>query len=193
MKKVGTFIVAVVCIALVCGGFYLVVQRSNQSGDADKKLTEIEKLIAKDLDKTYPNTPREVVKLYNRIITCYYRNEYTEEELESLADQALLLMDEQLRANNPKSDYVAAIKADVLEFSEDKKILAQSEVCDSNDVKYITDGEDKLAYVTTSYFVKGSSKCDKTYEQFVLRKDSQENWRILCYYKIEGVSSESDN
>ena len=37
---------------------------------------------------------------------------------------------------------------------EDNKSISQTDVCDSNDVKYMTDNGDDIAYVTASYFIK---------------------------------------
>ena len=65
------------------------------------ELTEIQKLITKNLDTNYPATPREVVKYYNRILECFYDDTYTDDELESLADQARKLLDDELLENNP--------------------------------------------------------------------------------------------
>jgi hypothetical protein len=53
--------------------------------------------------------------------------------------------------------------------------------------------EDKLAYVTASYFVKEEKKYEKTYQMYVLRKDEEGKWKILTYYKIEGKTSEDED
>ena len=62
------------------------------------------------------------------------------------------------------------------------------DVCDSNDVKYVTDSEDQIAYVRASYFIKQDNSYSKTYQEYVLRKDSEEHWKILTFYKIENAS-----
>ena len=111
MKNVRVIVIAVVCILVICGGFFLFSQNLN-SGNPDE-LTEVEKVLVKDLKKDYPKTPREVVKLYNEIITCFYGEEYTEEELEKLVDMTLVLMDEELAANNPRENYLKKVKMDV--------------------------------------------------------------------------------
>ncbi len=104
MKTIGKTIIAVLCIGLVVGGFYL-LSNKKASGEADN-VSEVQKVILKDLTgDAYPATPREVLKLYNRIMCCYYNEEYTEEEFEKLADQARLLMDQELADNNPAEQY----------------------------------------------------------------------------------------
>ena len=70
MKKViGMGIAAVICAGIRCCAFYLTAQRSKEQAKKAETLTEVQKLITKNLDTQYPETPREVIKLYNRIIT----------------------------------------------------------------------------------------------------------------------------
>ena len=47
-------------------------------------MSEVDKIISRDFKDKYPTTPREVVKWYNRIITAYYKEEYSDEELDSI-------------------------------------------------------------------------------------------------------------
>lgn len=61
-------------------------------------------------------------------------------------------------------------------------------VCDSNDVKYVTDNGSKIAYVKASYFMKEGSSYSKTYQEYVLRQDKEGCWRILTFYKIAADS-----
>ena len=148
----------------------------------------------KDLENSYPKTPRSVVKLYNQIITAYYENEYTEEEFEQLTVQARLLMDDALLENNPTDQYRQAVKSEVANYKNRSRTIRQTDVCDTNEVQYLTDKSngDQLAYVTASYFVQEKEEFDKTYQKYVLRQDSEGRWKILNYYQIKGDSSEQD-
>lgn len=194
MKKAGIIIAALLCACLVCGGFYLVKDRSQSHSGEDMKLTKVQKIIMKDLDNNYPETPRAVVKLYNQIIMAYYGREYSEEEFEKLASQARLLMDDALLENNPEDRYKQAVKNEVTDYKNRSRTIRQTDVCDTNEVQYLTDKSngDKLAYVTASYFVQEKEEFDKTYQKYVLRQDSEGKWKILNYYQIKGDSSEQD-
>jgi hypothetical protein len=163
----------------------------------EKNLTEIEKLIVRDLEKNYPKSPREVVKLYNRIVKCYYGSQTpTEKELRDLTDQMLCIMDDDLLLVNPRDEYFASVVGDINQYKRDKKQLVSTDVCSTNDVKYITDdknGEeekDNLAYVSASYFVNTDGKFSYTYQEFVLREDADGRWKILTYYPIQGEDSD---
>lgn len=193
MKKIGAWVIALLCVALVCGAFYFVKVRSQDNlANGKDNLTEVQRIITKNLTENYPATPREVVKLYNRIITAYYKEDYTDQELEQMADQVLLLFDEKLLEVNPRETYLAYLRADIADYANRARYIADARVCDTSEVKYVSDGDDSLAYVTASYFVREKNEYTRTYQQYVLRKDGDGNWKILGFYQIEGASSEDD-
>lgn len=194
MKKAGVIIALIVCVALICGGFYLVKNGLSGSG-GEENLTEVQKLVTRNLEQQYPSTPREVVKLYNRIILCYYGEKYSDEEFDALLDQALKLFDDELVEVNPKDAYQASVLAEVSDYKSRKREITKANVCDSKDVVYLNDENngDEIAYVTASYFVKENNSYDKTYQQYVLRKGADGNWKILTYYQIKGKESEDED
>ncbi len=192
MKKTTIIVIAIACIALICGGFYFVL--SNGAGDSEKELTEVEKILTRDLDNNYPKTPREVIKLYNRILTCYYDSETESEDLEKLVDQMMHLFDDELLLVNDKETYYASVLADVALFAEKEKVVVETDVCDSNDVKYVQDADkdDEIAYVTASYFVRESGEFYKDYQEHVLRKDADGRWKLVVSRQIEGEDFEDE-
>lgn len=192
MKKTRIVILAIVIVAAICTAFYIVNNNSKKESAKEAELTEIQKITTRNMEKDYPATPREVIKFYNRIVKCYYGRQYSDDELEQLADQALSMFDDDLLKKNEKESYIESVKSDAAQYEEDNKSISQTDVCDSNDVKYMTDNGDDIAYVTASYFIKNGSSYTKTYQEYVLRKDGDGDWKILTFYKIEGESSESD-
>jgi hypothetical protein len=193
MKKVGIVIVALLCIAGICGGFYYAKMHPSSSDDVE--LTKVQKIITRDLENDYPATPREVVKFYNKIISSYFGEEYSDEEFDALAGQAQGLFDAELLENNPKEAYEQDVKDEIDEYKQNSRQIRQTNVCDSDDVNYVTDKNngDKLAYVTANYFVKEGNSYERTYQMYVLRQNDQEQWKILTYYKIDGSTSEDDS
>ena len=194
MKNAKYVIIAIACISVICASFFFFMQGNQED---EKNLTEIEKLVVRDLEKNYPKSPREVVKLYNRIVKCYYGSQTpTEKELRDLTDQMLCIMDDDLLLVNPRDEYFASVVGDINQYKRDKKQLVSTDVCSTNDVKYITDdknGEeekDNLAYVSASYFVNTDGKFSYTYQEFVLREDADGRWKILTYYPIQGEDSD---
>ena len=191
-KTISAVVAAVVVIALVCGLFYYVTLRSKPSAEDHVELSKVQKLTTSNFEINYPATPREVVKVFNKIMTCFYNEDCTEEELEKLVEQAWILFDPKLQENNPLDVYLTTVKAEIAEYKERGRTISQSDVCASNDVKYKTDGTDKLAYVDASYFVKESKQYTNTYQMYVLRKDAEGRWRILVFYQIKKEKAKDD-
>ena len=196
MKNAKYVIIAIACICVICAGFFFFSQDNKEN---EKNLTEIEKVIVKDLNNNYPKTPREVVKFYNRLVKCYYGSEMpTEKQLTKLVDQMIFLMDEDLLLVNPRDVYYNSVVSDINQYKNQKKQLVSTDVCDTNDVKYVTDDKngqaekDNLAYVTASYFINTDGKFAYTYQEFVLRQDANGNWKILTFYQIQGDDSDGN-
>lgn len=189
MKNFKTIIIGIACICLILVGFFFFTKENTTT---EKNLTEIEKLIVRDLEEDYPKTPREVVKFYNRIIISYYGGEAKNNQLEKLADQTLQLLDEDLLIVNPRDEYIDSVLAEVKEYKKLNKRVVSADVCDSKDVIYVDDVKegttevDKLAYVNTSYFTNTDGEFAYSYQQFVLRQDDDGKWKILSFYKVEG-------
>jgi len=192
MKKSRMIIIVLICVGLLVGGYAYWMNNNSNTSSENMELTKVQQLITKDLEKNYPKTPRDVIKTYSEIISCFYNEEYTEKELEKLVDQTLLLMDEELAANNPKNDYFKAVKEEILEYESADRTIVSYTLPSSNDVEYRTIDERECAYVETSYFVKEKTSYKKTYQTYVVRKDDDGQWKILVFYKTEGEASEGE-
>lgn len=192
MKKSYIIVIVVVCISLLVGGYAFWMNRNGKVSSEDVELTKVQQLITKDLEKGYPATPREVVKNYNEIISCFYNEEYTEAELEALVEQSQLLMDEELLANNPKDVYFKQVKEEILEFATAERTIMRYNLPSSNEIEFRTVDGRECAYVETSYLLKEKNSLDKTFQTYVVRKDDEGNWKILVFYKTEGDTSDGE-
>ncbi len=212
MKKfrTGTLIV----LFLIAGLLFYAYLSSKDGTDSEvtKEASEISKLFAKDLAAEYPETPREVVKLYSRITVCFYDEERTDEEIEKLADMSLMLFDEELLEKNPRDEYLSNLKAVIADYNKSERIITDYTVQSSNMIdKYTVDGED-YAKIRVMYSMRdfkmleedeggflqgcGTSKRKNrvysyytTYEDFLLRKDDGGQWKILVWQvpEMEGM------
>ncbi len=185
-RTIVKVVIGVLLIAIVVGGYFGFTRyRQSFSGEESVELTAVQKVITKNLDSSYPATPREVVKFYNRILACFYNESYSETELYALGDQARELFDEELLANNPRDQYFADLQAEIDDYHDAKRVITNSGVCDTNDVTFQTVDGRECAYVSASYFVGEESGYSRTYEMYVLRKDEAGRWKILAYYQID--------
>lgn len=195
MKNLKFVVIGLACVCLILAGFF---SFSKENITTDKDLTEVEKIIVRDLEENYPKTPREVVKFYNRIIISYYGGGLKGNQLEKLVDQMQLLLDEDLLLINPRDEYYDSVLSEIEEYKSMNRRVVSADVSDSKDVKYLDDVKegttevDKLAYVNTSYFVNTDGEFAYVHQQFVLRQDDNGKWKILTFYEVEGESSEDE-
>lgn len=185
-KNIKSLVLALLSISLVVGFYYYLNNRSTEDAQSDVEMTEVMKVIDKDLVGSYPSTPREVIKFYNRILCCFYNEEYTDEEFDKLAGQARALMDDELLEANPEDTYISDLTMDVSSYKSAEKVISTATVCDSADIQYKKVDGDECAYVAASYFTKSSLEYSKTNQQYVLRKDASGRWKILAFKIYEG-------
>lgn len=188
MKKAIRSAVIVVICALLIVGYYYYLSNRNGSGAQDKakKESPVEQLLSLDLNLKYPSTPREVVKVYNRFLKCFYNEDCSEKEFLKLAEKQRVLFDVELLENNPEQKYVQNMRADIKDSKEQKRTIRSTSLCGTNEVIYKTIDKRDCAYVTCSYFMKEGEEFKTTYQRYVLRRDDGGKWKILVYYIIEG-------
>ena len=179
-KNVKTIVVVVICAALCLGYYYYL---TNRNSGKEQQMTEAEMIISKDLENSYPKTARDVVAFYNRIIKCYYDREYTEGQLEQMTEQARILMDEELRQQNPKEVYLESVRADISNYDKEEKKISSINMENSNEVEYKTVKGQECAYVDVTYYVKGKKNSNRSEQTYILRKDENKKWRILGFYQ----------
>lgn len=179
-KNIRTMIIVIICAALCLGYYYYLTQKNSGK---ETQMTEVEKIISKDLEMSYPKTAREVVEFYSRIIKCYYEQEYSEGQLEQMTSQARMLMDEELKQQNPPEIYLEAVKADIASYDEEEKVITNVSLERSNEIVYKKVKGQECAYVDVTYYVKGEKTASRTNQTFILRKDEDSRWRILGFYQ----------
>ena len=193
MKKIKSVIVAIVCISLVVGFYYYLSNRTPKKNvENSTEAGEVAAVIGKDLESSYPATPREVIKYYNRLLTCFYNEEYTEDQFEKMVDKVQTLFDEDLISANPREQYVTALQADVMAYQAEKKIVATANVCGSDEVQFATVDGAECAYVSASYFIRSSKVYYTSNQEYVLRKDSDGKWRILGFQLLGGDETNAE-
>lgn len=179
-SSVMTAITMLLVVVLVTAAF-LQLKKAKEESEKKRSDTEVDKLLGKDLELSYPGNAREVVKLYNRIVKCFYNEELTEEELTGLASQARILFDTELIKYNPMNSYLENLKADIQTYKEEKRTISNVEVQDYSDVRFETKGSEKTASLLAYYLLKEGKESRKSYMRFYLREDEDGKWRILFW------------
>lgn len=186
-RTVTTVITMLVIAATVIALYYGLTNGTKKKSKEEEPKTEVEKLIAKDIAKEFPETPRETVKLYSRIISCFYKETITEEELEKLVVQIRLLFDEELNENNPYDAYLERLKSEIADYKGKKLVIDNYQIEKGSSVSYYEKDEKEYANVLASYILRDEKKHTNTNEQFILRKDEKEQWKILGWQLVNDV------
>lgn len=182
MKKYKTLIIISVLIAMGLLYFYYLSSKDKTvDKKSDTEVEEVTKLINKDLDNSYPATPREVVEFYSRILSCYYGGKCDDEEIEQLAAQSRKLFDDELNNKNPYEEYISNLKAEIKQYKEEKKKISTYIIEKSGDIEYKTFQSHFYAKVDCAYYIKGEGVTSRTLETYTLRKDSAGRWKILYW------------
>ncbi|MCR4798075.1 MAG: hypothetical protein K5853_06455 [Lachnospiraceae bacterium] len=175
-------ILAIALGSLIIGYYYYLSHRDMGPKEAPaEEVSELDKVLQKDFANEYPETPRSVVKWYNRIISLYYDENTEDAQIEALCDQAMMLFDADLLQVNPREMYVAGVKADVMDYKTHNRRIVSTDVSSSGEVEYKEAGGRKYAYVLSYYFIKEGSDFSRTYQKFALRKDESGKWKILAF------------
>ena len=183
MKNTVRIVILSIALGCLILGYYFYLSRRGTVTDdsvAVKKQTEMQKVLDKDFVNSYPETPRSVIKWYNRIQMLYYDENTTDEEIAELCDQAMLMMDADLLQMNPKEVYVTKVKDEVADYKNHSRKIVSIEVADTANVEYVTSDGADYAYVQVFYFVKEGSNFQNTYQKYCLRKDDSGKWKILA-------------
>ena len=195
-KKKSTVITVIIMILLavgvVIGYFYVSDRRSKESEERESVQTEIEKLLEKNLNTSYPATPREVVKVYSRMMKCFYNEERTEDQVEQMLVKLRLLYDAELLQENTYNAQLEELWEEIKEYKACKRTIISYQIEKAGDMITWTDEERDYARLIAYYTQKEDTEYLKVYEEFILRKDTEGRWKILSWRLADGEDMEKE-
>lgn len=182
-KTVATIVVMFAIVLAVAIGFWRIMEskqeKARQEEFTESDVKEVNDILKKDFSANYPGTPREVLKVYSRILTCEYNMNLSDEDLKALAEKMRELFDEELLKANPLDQQLEDLKKDVEEYQKAKRSISSYVIDkDSSMVTKKIKGKECLE-ATISYLLHEGKGYTKTYERFLLRKDENGKWKIL--------------
>lgn len=187
-KNKGLLIV-VVLILLVIGYFYSFsrrnVPRTEEAETEIEVMTATQQVLARDLEISYPPTPREVVKYFSEITQCFYNEELSTEDIYALGIKARGLYDAELVANQNEADYIAALEYDIQDFKNKNRTIVSYEPSSSLDVETFSEDGYEWARLYCNYGVKQGEILYNSNMVFVLRKDENEHYKIYGWKLAE--------
>ena len=187
-------------MVVVLVGVYLAITRRNKEETSTDQaasrsiqdMTDTQKLIAEAAYKEYPSTPVQVLKYYNDITTCFYNDDYTEDELMQLARISRRMLDVELVAQQSDDSYFSQLKKDIanLKMQGDYgTTIYKIDVTPSMDVDYFEHEGYECARLydtfTLKQMVSGTIYYPVVRYIYVMRRDEDGHWKILGFKKEE--------
>lgn len=181
----GILIIAIMALG-VLAYFYVINNRIKRVEEDVDKITPVQELLIRDLSTNYPATPKEVVKLYSEITRCFYGEEYSEEELNKLAQMSRQLFDEELIANQDDESYMRSLRGEIAAYRQAKRIISSYSIASSADVEYYNFRGNEWAQLIAMYSIRTGGKVEPSKERYLLRKDDAGHWKIFGF-KLESL------
>ena len=185
----GTIIFMVILVALIFGCFFLAQKKSKERAEEQVQIeaqqTEAEKLIMMDIEKKYPVTVREVIKLYNRILQCVHNEDVSDAEVQALAGQVRILFDDEFLLNNPYQQHVDALILEVAEYDMLDRTIDRCEIESATSISEWQNDKGSFASLNVTYILKEAKQYGQISEKFLLRKQENGQWKIVGWEKID--------
>ena len=190
-KILFAFVGMLFAAALILVFYYLLSEgKIDLSKQAKPSSKEVEKLLEKDMENGYPETPTEVVKLYWRYNKCIYNNALGDKEFDGLLEQLRLLYDEEFLAldENSKENMADSLKKDQASYAKEKKTISSYMVQKNSTIQSGKVDGKECAAVISAVMTKKKSDRGQTYEKFLCRKDDAGKWRIMGWEQTSDAS-----
>ncbi len=178
-RGIKTVIIGIILFGIVLGYYYYISNRKPQSAEETvPEMSKVQEILLYNFEKSYPPTPKEVVKLFSEITMCFYNETYSEEEFLKLAAHIENLYDEELIANKSPSQYVEDLRWDVKQMKDREIVVSSYAVSSSTDIDYFNQDGYEWAKLYGSFTLRQGTVLGITNEIFVLRKDEKGHWKI---------------
>lgn len=176
--------VLAVMVITVFALYYYLVNKVERSAP-EVETTAVQDVLLKNLETDYPPTVREVIKYYNEIMNCYYKEKPTDAELEQLADKAMELYDTELVNFQSREMYLENLKTEIAAYAAADTVLSHVALSSSTAVDYYTYNGRECAQIRCIYTLRQKTQLMTIKELYVLRKDDNGRWKILGWSSAE--------
>lgn len=185
-------IILIVMVLMLAGYYFILSNRSKPAEEPETAVSDVQLLLLKDMEKNYPPSPKEVVKLFSKITKCYYEGKYTEDEFLRLAEQAKLLYDEELVTNKTEEEYLTDLRAEIKKFKELDCQVYSYTISPVVDIDFFEQDGFEFAKLYCVYSMRQKTKMYTAEYQFLLRKDEAGHYRIYGWEPAENKNESSE-
>lgn len=195
MKKNAKTVILVVILCALVLGYYTYLSNKHAKERQDYKLTQTQELLTYDLKNDYPHSPRDVVKLYNRMLSCIYEKKLSGKDLDKMVDQMRRLYSDKLLndSENTKEKQLAALEKELETHKKEDYKITNCILSEASQVEYGNVGEDKCAVVDATYTIREKNDFNKSSQSYILVQDEDKNWKILGWEDTKKESNTEKN
>lgn len=176
---------------MIIGYYFYLSNRKTDNTDKIAENTPLTLITEKDMENSYPGTPRALLGFYSEILKVIYSEKLKDDELRAVATKMQAIFDDELNAYNPFEEYVVNLKKEIKEYKAANRIVADYIIENNSYIDYISYEGNDYAKVDVTYFLHEGKSVIKTYEKFTMRKDDNGRWKIL-FWEV-GKASDMDN
>ena len=182
MNKYVKGIIVIAAFIILIGGYYYYLSniKTKPTEENPTKVSQVQKLLLKNLEKDYPPTPKEVAKLYADITLAYYIDGCTDQDFLQLAAMMRELFDVELRDNTDNDVYLKNLRAEINSLKASGNTISSYSLSSSTDVEFFTKDNHDCARLNIAFTIKNTNKSVAiSKEVFILRKDINGHWKIF--------------
>lgn len=192
MKKIGTkgFTLIVFLIVIAGLGYYTYLHNNAVGNREVPEKSEKDTLLNYDFENDYPKTVRETVKLHCRYLKSAYNNEFSEEELFIINQQMRKLFDDELAEHNPEDKQLQKLKEEVQLYADNKRKIVSYSLAEASQIQYNTEEGKDYAKIKITIVLKLESSNVTGEEEYILRKDADDRWKILGWQAVDNKDTE---
>lgn len=168
--------IAMLIMVLVSANFYISIKNRAPVNTSKKDIPHVIEEIQKDIDKSYPTEPIEVINLHNRLVDILYGKKVTNENIKDIVELQRKLYLEELLALNSLDTQVENVQNElIINEGRDVKVI-NSKVTDS-----YYDSPEMITVLVTHYTNKNDIS-----REYILRQDPKEEkrWKIYGWQDI---------
>lgn len=191
MKKKGSLIGTIVIMLIVAAVVIFMYYKASNKNNSDKvesevTFTKLDTLLLKDMEKEYPPTAREVVKLYARILVELYGfDEISDNDLEGLVDMIRTMYSTELLEKNDREAQIEYLMTELAVYKESGVSVYDYYVEKANSSITWSDETGDYYRLIAVFALKSSGHMSRTYEQFILIKEDSK-WKIHGWAIVDG-------
>ena len=184
-KMVKTVVLVIFIGILLLGGYAYVSQR-NVKNLKNHELKEVDRLLLYDLEKEYPHSPRDVVKLYSEMLSCVYNQKLEDDNLKGIVRQMRKMYAKEFAEdiNNTEQNQINELQKEIEESGKDDHKITSYKIMESSQIEYGEVDGKQAAMVDVTYTLRYGNDYPKQPQTYILIQDEEEHWKILGWQDV---------